>query len=55
VYEIISGTAEEIGSKFIWKVFRPSADGFEGRGQRSKVKVTSLVQKNGIFGPYGGL
>jgi len=54
VYWNISGTAERICAKFIRKTcFIPCLDKFEGLGQRSKVKVS--MDKDGIFGPIGGL
>jgi len=34
-------------------VFGPRRDEFEGQGQQSKIKVNR--DKNGIFGPFGGL
>jgi len=34
-------------------VFVPRTDEFKGYSQRSKVNVTK--DKNGIFGPFGGL
>ena len=34
-------------------VFVPRSGDFEGQASRSKVKVTK--DKNGIFGPFGGL
>ena len=50
----ISGTAERIWAKFTRKTgLVPRSDEFEGQGQWSKVKVTR--DKNGIFGPFGGL
>jgi len=50
----MSGTAERICDKFTWKTcLVPRSNEFEGHGQRSKVKVTR--DKNGIFGPFGGL
>jgi len=50
----ISGTAERICAKFIWKtcLVRRSEE-FEGQGQRSKIKVHG--QKTTFLGPFGGL
>ena len=50
----ILGIAEGICAKFTEKMcLAPCSDEFECEGQRSNVKV--IRDKNGIFGPFGGL